>query len=47
MIEKIMTLVDYLPKVGLQEELVFFEKQHIIFGQKMIELEEEKLIGAK
>lgn len=47
MTDNIMTLVDYLRKAGLQENLDFFRKAAEYFGQKVIDIEAEEVIGAK
>ncbi len=47
MTDNIMTLIDYLRKVGLQEDLEFCKKAAEFFGQQVIDLEAEEVIGAK
>ena len=47
MTDNIMTLIDYLRKVGLQEDLDFCKKAAEYFGQQVIDLEAEEVIGAK
>ena len=47
MTDNIMTLIDYLRKVGLQEDLNFCKKAAEYFGQQVIDLEAEEVIGAK
>ena len=47
MTDSIMTLIDYLRKVGLQEDLDFCKKAAEYFGQQVIDLEAEEVIGAK
>jgi len=47
MTDNIMTLIDYLRKVGLQEDLDFCREAAQFFGQKIIDLEAEEVIGAQ
>jgi transposase-like protein len=42
-----MTLIDYLRKIGMQEDLDFCREAAQYFGQKIIDLEAEEVIGAK
>jgi len=43
----ILTLIDYLGKIGRQEDLDFCREAASYFGQNIIDLEAEELIGAK
>jgi len=45
--DHIMTLIDYLRKIGVQEDLNFCREAAIYFGKKIIDLEAEEVIGAK
>lgn len=47
MTDNIMTLIDYLRKIGMQEDLDFCREAAQYFGQKIIDLEAEEVIGAK
>jgi transposase-like protein len=47
MTDNIMTLIDYLRKVGLQEDLDFCREAAQYFGQKIIDIEAEEVIGAQ
>jgi len=47
MTDHIMTLIDYLRKIGIQEDLDFCRDAATFFGQKVIDLEAEEVIGAK
>jgi len=47
MTDHIMTLIDYLRKIGMQEDLDFCREAAQYFGQKIIDLEAEEVIGAK
>ena len=47
MTDHIMTLIDYLRKIGMQEDLEFCREAATYFGQKIIDLEAEEVIGAK
>jgi transposase-like protein len=45
--DNIMTLIDYLCKIGLQEDLDFCREAAQFFGQRIIDLEPEEVIGVK
>ena len=47
MTDHIMTLINYLRKIGMQEDLDFYREAATFFGQKIIDLEAEEVIGAK
>lgn len=47
MTDNIMTLVDYLRKVGLQKDLDFCKKATEYLAQQVIDMEAEEVIGAK
>jgi len=47
MTDNIMTLIDYLRKIGMQADLDFCREAAQYFGQKIIDLEAEEVIGAK
>jgi transposase-like protein len=47
MTDNIMTLIDYLRKIGMQADLDFYREAAQYFGQKIIDLEAEEVIGAK
>ena len=47
MTDQIMTLIDYLRKVGLHEDLDFYKRAAEFLAQQAIELEAEEIIGAK
>jgi transposase-like protein len=47
MTDNIMTLIDYLRKIGMQENLDFYRKAATYFGQKVKDQEAEEVIGAK
>jgi transposase-like protein len=47
MTDHIMTLIEYLRKVGLQEDLDFCQQAAEYFAQQVIDLECEDVIGAK
>jgi len=47
MTDNIMTLIDYLRKVGLQDDLDFCREAAQYFGQKIIDIEAEEVIGAQ
>ena len=47
MTDNIMTLIDYLRKVGLHEDIDFCKKATEYLAQQVIDLEAEEVIGAK
>jgi len=47
MTDNIMTLIDYLRKIGMQADIDFYREVAAFFGQKKIDLEAEEVIGAK
>ena len=47
MTDNIMTLIDYLRKVGLQEDLGFWKKATEYLAQQVVDLDAEEVIGAK
>ena len=47
MTDNIMALIDYLRNEGLQEDLDFCREADQFFGQKIIDIEAEEVIGAK
>jgi len=47
MTDHIMTLINYLRKIGMQEDLDFCRETATYFGKKVIDLETEEVIGAE
>jgi len=47
MTDNIMTLMEYLRKVGLQEDLDSYREAAQYFGEKIIEIEAEEVMGVQ